>query len=64
MDLVGPDVGTPIIRVESEAFFGPIVSKAPVGEEAGKLWDGFRAVMSVPGFYEIKKTRDVQPDLD
>jgi 2-hydroxychromene-2-carboxylate isomerase len=63
LDLVGPDVGTPIIRAEGEAFFGPIVAKAPAGEEAGRLWDGFRIVMSIPGFYEIKKTRDTQPDF-
>ena len=44
-------------------YFGPIVSEAPTGETAGALWDGFRTVASIPGFFEIKKTRDVQPQL-
>lgn len=64
MALVGYDVGTPIVRVEGDAFFGPVVSPAPRGETAGRLWDGFRLVGGVPGFYEIKRTRDSQPDFD
>lgn len=63
MALVGYDVGTPIIRVEEDSFFGPVVTPAPRGDAAGRLWDGFRLVGSVPGFYEIKRTRDVQPDF-
>ena len=35
--LVGNDVGTPIISVGGAAFFGPVISPAPKGEEAGKL---------------------------
>ena len=63
IDLVGYDVGTPVIRVEGDAFFGPVVTPAPEGEEAGRLWDGFRLVAATPGFFEIKRSRDVQPDL-
>jgi hypothetical protein len=63
MALVGYDVGTPVIRVEDDSFFGPVVTPAPKGEAAGRLWDGFRLVGSTPGFYEIKRTRDVQPDF-
>ena len=61
--LVGHDVGTPIISADGAAYFGPILSEAPRGETAGALWDGFRTVASIPGFFEIKKTRDVQPQL-
>ena len=67
--LVGHDVGTPIISTggadgaDGTAYFGPILSEAPRGETAGALWDGFRTVASIPGFFEIKKTRDVQPQL-
>lgn len=57
------DVGTPIISTGGTAYFGPILSEAPRGESAGALWDGFRTVASIPGFFEIKKTRDVQPQL-
>jgi len=63
IDLAGYDVGTPIIRVGGDTFFGPVVTPAPEGEAAGRLWDGFRLVGSTPGFFEIKRSRDVQPDL-
>jgi len=64
MELVGYDVGTPVIRVDGEAFFGPVVTPAPRGEAAGKLWDGFTLVASTPGFYEIKRSRTVQPSFE
>lgn len=62
--LVGNDVGTPIISVEGAAFFGPVISPAPKGEEAGKLWDGVVGVASYPGFFEIKRSRTVGPMFD
>lgn len=69
IDKVGQDVGTPVIAVpgpdgEQIAFFGPVVTPAPRGEEAAKLWDGTLLVASVPGFYEIKRTRTVGPIFD
>jgi 2-hydroxychromene-2-carboxylate isomerase len=62
--LVGNDVGTPIISVGGAAFFGPVISPAPKGEEAGKLWDGVVGVASYPGFFEIKRSRTVGPVFD
>jgi 2-hydroxychromene-2-carboxylate isomerase len=64
MDPVGMDVGTPVIHVEGVAFFGPVISPIPRGEEAGKLWDGVRLVAGVDGFYELKRTRDRPPIFD
>jgi 2-hydroxychromene-2-carboxylate isomerase len=63
ISLVGQDVGTPVIAVEGVAFFGPVVTPAPKGEDAGKLWDGVLAVASTPGFYELKRSRDKGPDF-
>ena len=68
IEKVGQDVGTPVIAVpgpdgEQIAFFGPVVTPAPKGEEAAKLWDGTLMVASVPGFYEIKRTRTAGPDF-
>lgn len=64
MDAVGMDVGTPVIHVEGIAFFGPVVTPTPRGEEAGRLWDGVRLVAGVDGFYELKRTRDRPPIFD
>lgn len=69
IDLVGSDVGTPVIAVpgadaQPVAFFGPVVTPTPVGDEALRLWDGAVLVASVPGFYEIKRTRDAEPSFD
>jgi hypothetical protein len=58
MDPVGEDVGTPVIHVEGNAFFGPVVTPSPRGEAAGRLWDGVRLVAGTDGFFEIKRTRD------
>jgi hypothetical protein len=69
MEPVGLDVGTPTIHVpgadgERIAFFGPVVTPAPKGEAAGRLWDGCLLVAGTPGFYEIKRTRDAPPIFD
>jgi 2-hydroxychromene-2-carboxylate isomerase len=61
MDRVGMDVGTPVISVEGVSFFGPVVTPAPIGEAAGKLWDGVRLVAGTDGFFELKRTRDRKP---
>ncbi|MDI5964754.1 DsbA family protein [Streptomyces sp. SL13] len=69
ISLVGTEVGTPVIAVpgadgEQVAFFGPVVTPAPKGEAAAKLWDGTLLVAATPGFYEIKRTRTVGPIFD
>ncbi|MGQ0629588.1 MAG: DsbA family protein [Sporichthyaceae bacterium] len=61
---VGLEVGTPVVSVGGVAFFGPVVTPAPVGEAAGLLWDGVVLVASTEGFYELKRTRDSGPVFD
>ena len=66
--LVGTDVGTPVVAVENDegeqvGLFGPVVTPAPQGEAAAKLWDGVYAVTTTPGFYELKRTRTKGPDF-
>jgi len=62
--LVGEDVGTPVIAVNGNAFFGPVVTPAPKGQDALDLWDGALLVSSVAGFYEIKRSRTAGPQFD
>jgi hypothetical protein len=70
MKPVGTDVGTPVIHApgpvpgETVAFFGPVVTPAPKGEDAGRLWDGVVLVAGTPGFYELKRSRDLGPIFD
>lgn len=64
MDQVGMEVGTPVISVEGVAFFGPVVSPAPKGEAAGRLWDGVLLVAGTDGFFELKRTRTREPQFD
>lgn len=61
---VGQDVGTPVVSFNDTAFFGPVITPAPKGEDAGRLWDGCVLVASVPGFYELKRTRTQGPVFD
>ena len=64
IDLVGDDVGTPVVAVDGVAFFGPVVSPAPKGEAAGRLWDGCVLVAGTEGFFELKRSRTVGPIFD
>ncbi len=61
---VGEDVGTPVVAFDGVAFFGPVVTPAPKGEAAGRLWDGCVLVAGTPGFFELKRTRTQGPVFD
>ncbi|MGW7315259.1 mycothiol-dependent nitroreductase Rv2466c family protein [Streptomyces sp. NPDC054865] len=66
---VGQEVGTPVISVPGAdgadvAFFGPVVTPTPRGDDAARLWDGTLLVASTPGFFEIKRTRDKGPSFE
>ncbi|MFT7474859.1 MAG: hypothetical protein ACI81L_001791 [Verrucomicrobiales bacterium] len=65
--LVGPDVGTPIISFGTPdgkiGIFGPVISRAPQGEEGLALWDAMVTMSTMDGFWELKRTRSERPNF-
>lgn len=63
IDAVGDDVGTPVMMLEGHAFFGPVITRVPKGEEAGELFDAAVKLASFPFFFELKRTRTEDPQV-
>ena len=63
LELAGDDVGVPTIVYEGRtAFFGPVISPAPTGGAALRLWDSLATLATTTdGFFELKRTREVGP---
>ena len=66
--LCGDDVGTPIIGFDDRdgnrvGFFGPVITRVPDTAHALELWDAMYAMASIPGFWELKRTRTESPDF-
>ena len=63
ISLVGDDVGTPVVAIDGVGFFGPVMTPAPTGDAAVRLFDGLALMTSVPGFYELKRSRTAGPSF-
>ncbi|WP_035749156.1 mycothiol-dependent nitroreductase Rv2466c family protein [Arthrobacter sp. 35W] len=61
---VGQDVGTPIVAFNDTAFFGPVITRIPRGEDAGRMWDATVTLAGFPEFFEIKRSRTEYPSFN
>ncbi|PFG28178.1 DsbA family protein [Corynebacterium renale] len=63
MDAVGDEVGTPVVKLGDVAFFGPVITRVPEGEEAGEIFDAAVKLSEYPYFFELKRTRTENPQF-
>ncbi len=63
--LVGVDTGTPVMSWSDKqhSIFGPVLSPAPTGEDAGRAFDAMVELVENPAFWELKRGRSSGPEF-
>ncbi len=67
LDRCGGNIGTPVLSFtppDGPSFFGPVINKAPKGQDAVDLWDAVVALGSNPHFSELKRSTRGRPEFD
>jgi hypothetical protein len=64
IQLVGFESGPPLIQIDGAAFFGPVLSPPPRGEEAGQIFDAIARLDAFSGFRELTRARPEEPILE
>jgi 2-hydroxychromene-2-carboxylate isomerase len=56
---VGTETGSPVTAFDDgAAFFGPVLSPVPEGDDADRLFTGLRLLSTVAQFSEVKRARN------
>jgi hypothetical protein len=68
LELVGNDVGTPIIAFTCDdgtkrGIFGPVITKVPDAATSLQFWDAMVVFTTTDGFWELKRTRTQRPEF-
>lgn len=67
LDRCGGGIGTPVVSFsppDGPTFFGPVISRAPTGQEAVDLWNAVRLLGENPHFSELKRSTRGEPQFD
>lgn len=67
LDRCGGNIGTPVLSFsppDGPSFFGPVIAKAPEGDEALELWDAVQTLGTNPWFSELKRSTRSRPQFE
>lgn len=60
-EAAGAESGSPVMEYRGVGWFGPVLSPAPKGEEAGRVWDDLTRFITRDEIFEVKRGRTRGP---